>query len=253
MRAQFVRVADLAARWRTELLELFFPLRCIGCRRPGPALCPECLARIHLLQEPRCPCCGRLLPHAGMACDCRGYPQHLDGIQAATLHQGVARAAIHGLKYDHRTELAVPLGSLLQRYLEHYPLDFDRITAVPLHPARERERGYNQAELVAVALAARIGSPYVKGLERIRETADQVGLKVAERHANVRDAFRANALAFRGGHILLIDDVCTTGATLDACAAALRTEGARTVYGLTITRPQGTRPVPSEQEGSYHR
>ena len=112
------------------------------------------------------------------------------------------------------------------------------VAAVPLHPDRQRTRGYNQAELLARELAAQLALPYIGGLRRIRATADQIGLDAAARHENMREAFVADANAFRAQRVLLIDDVCTTGATLDACAVALRAQGARGIYGLTVARPK---------------
>ncbi len=255
MRASYVRAATVAARWRVELLDLLFPPRCVSCRRPGHALCPDCIARIHPIPAPFCQYCGRPLLAADERCTCRRRRWYLDGIRAATLHEGIARQAVHAIKYDHRRDLAVPLATLLQRTLVQVPLTFDLVTAVPLHPARERERGYNQAELLARALAAQIDTPYCPGLERVRATADQIGLSVAERHANVHAAFRGDPPRFRGQRVLLIDDVCTTGATLDACAQALQAAGAQLIFGLAITRP-GERVTASPsavQEGSYHR
>ncbi len=238
MRASLFRAAAVAARWRVELLDLLFPPRCVSCRRPGHSLCPDCIARIQPIPPPICLYCGRPQPAAGAPCACRAHVWHLDGIRAATLHEGLAREAVHGFKYDHKRELAVPLSALLQRTLVQVPLTFDLVTAVPLHPARERERGYNQAELLARALAVGIGSPYRPGLKRVRATMDQVGLNAAERHANVHAAFQADPAVFMGQRVLLLDDVCTTGATMDACAEALQTAGARMIFGLAITRPR---------------
>lgn len=237
MRASFAHAATVAARWRVELLDLFFPQRCVGCHRPGHALCPDCIGHIHPIPPPTCLHCGRPLMTATGPCTCRMRVWHLEGIRAATLHDGIARDAIHGIKYDSRRDLATPLASLLRRALVDVPFHFDLITAVPLHPTRERERGYNQAELLARSLAAQTGSQYRPGMERFRATADQIGLSVAERHANVHAAFRADPVAFQRQRVLLIDDVCTTGATMEACAQALHAAGAKAVFGLAVTRP----------------
>ncbi len=114
----------------------------------------------------------------------------------------------------------------------------DLITSVPLHLTRQRERGYNQAELLARHLARLRDLPYVTVLARTRATEQQVGLDGMQRRANVSNAFSAIPQPVTGKNVLLVDDVSTTGATLDACAQALFQANARTVYGLTVTRPR---------------
>jgi ComF family protein len=175
-------------------------------------------------------------PHT--SCNCRSFPLRIKRIRSAAFFEGALRKAIHAYKYKSAGSLTKVLVDLLVECLTWDPLDFDEIVPVPLHKARERERGYNQAELLARALAARTGKPFVARLERVRATSDQIGLDIASRHANVRDAFKLRAGASRPGRVLLIDDVCTTGATLDACAVALQAEGATTTYGLTVARPR---------------
>jgi ComF family protein len=146
------------------------------------------------------------------------------------------RNAIHALKYKRRRDAAVPLAALLSARLAKGDIPFDLMTSVPLHPARERERGYNQAELLAEQTARQTRSIYVRACQRTRATADQVGLDPAARRLNVQAAFAPTSTELRGQRVLLIDDVCTTGATLDACAGALYAGGARAVYGLTVAR-----------------
>jgi ComF family protein len=148
------------------------------------------------------------------------------------------RNAIHAYKYKSVGSLTKIFADLLIECLTREPVQYDEIVPVPLHQARERERGYNQAELLARALAARTSKPFARRLERVRATSDQIGLDIASRHANVRDAFKLREGASRPRRVLLIDDVCTTGATLDACAVALQAEGATATYGLTVARPR---------------
>jgi ComF family protein len=163
-------------------------------------------------------------------------PIQIDGTRAVAFFEGSLRAAIHAFKYQHRTELADVFGTMLNDYLLTFPLPADTIMAVPLHSEREQARGYNQALLLARALGARRNLPICENaLTRTRATQSQTQLDAVGRRQNVRDAFAATPRV-RGACILLVDDVCTTGATMDACGAALYGCGAKSVWGLAIAR-----------------
>ena len=147
------------------------------------------------------------------------------------------RDAIHQLKYSDQSRLADPLAAYLIRWWEMNPLPTELVIPVPLHPRREKERGYNQAELLSRRLSAAIGIPHeTKSLSRTRYTRPQVGLGAIERQENVAGAFRCIDGEIAGRSILLIDDVTTTGATLEAAALALKRAGVREVWGLTVAR-----------------
>ncbi|MCK4314155.1 MAG: ComF family protein [Anaerolineae bacterium] len=149
--------------------------------------------------------------------------------------EGTLREAIHWLKYRGRTALAGPLGGLMVAYWMQHPMPADVVVPVPLHTARLRERGYNQAALLAHEMARRVGLVVdEQALVRWRITAPQVKLDARRREENVRDAFRCSGDALTGKQVLLIDDVCTTGSTLEACAVALYEGGARGVQALTL-------------------
>jgi len=150
---------------------------------------------------------------------------------------GTLREAIHCFKYSNLQDLAIPLGKLMSDYWEKSPLPAETIVPVPLHPDRLRERGYNQATLLARELGKSIGLPIAEdSLARVRATPPQVGLGAQERKENVHDAFRCSSAELKEKRILLIDDVCTTGATLEACSIALRQAGARSVWALALAR-----------------
>jgi ComF family protein len=239
MSSQTAYAATLVARWRRQLLELLFPTRCVSCRRVGESICSQCVSSIRLILPPYCLRCGHNLDYQDEPCfRCDAHPLHLEQIRSVAYHEGALRQAILALKYNHRADVVAPLAAFLQKYLGQNGLEFDLITAVPLHSERQLERGYNQAELLARALGAKIGRPYVAGLRRVRATQDQIGLSLSARHENVRGAFAGDKAAFRGRRVLLVDDVCTTGATLDACASALELCGARSTFGLTVARPR---------------
>jgi len=144
---------------------------------------------------------------------------------------------MHWFKYRGRTVLAEPLGELMAAYWTQHPMPIDVVVPVPLHAARLRERGYNQAALLAHEMARRVGLTVdERVLLRQRATAPQVELDAEQRKENVQQAFRCSGNGLKGRRVLLIDDVCTTGATLEACAIALYDGGAREVRALTLAR-----------------
>ena len=153
------------------------------------------------------------------------------------MFEGPLRQAVHHLKYNGRWSLAEPLGRFMSARWQIAPLPADMIVPVPLHEARLRERGYNQSTLLARQLSCASGLPVMEeAVKRIKATALQVTLNAVEREANVRDAFQARADLVRGQQALLVDDVCTTGATLVACSRALKQAGALSVWAFTLAR-----------------
>ena len=232
-----------------SLLALLFPPRCVACGTGGAVLCAACRAAIRAPQPPLCAHCGQslaLLPqgHATAmcpACATRHGPQALTALYAASVYDGTARQAIHALKYGGRRRLAAPLGDLLAAEARRVDVRPNVIVPVPLHAGRLPERGYNQAALLARRCAARLGVPCRSNLVvRVRPTPPQVGLSLVERRANVRDAFalaEGAGQSLAGKRVLLIDDVATTGSTLDAAAAALLLAAPAAVVGLAVSRP----------------
>jgi ComF family protein len=239
------------ARWFDPLLDLVFPAVCPVCstRSDDPAhrpFCEPCWAALPVRLGPGCAVCGN--PFPGLAgvlpCDaCRRTPPPYAFARAVAPFRDGMREAIHALKYGHRPVLATPLGQLLAevgaRDLPAPPADWaDAVVPVPLHPARLAERGFNQAELLAVPCAARWRRPLLgRALARMRATLPQTDLDAEARRANVRDAFRVlRPEEVLDRRLLLIDDVLTTGATVGAAARALRGAGAAAVGVLTLAR-----------------
>lgn len=223
-----------------RLLDLLFPARCVNCKQAPGALCTKCLSTILPISPPLCERCGRALISSNAVCpDCRVHPLTITQIRAATWHEGAARKAIHALKYGKRRDTAAPLAKLIASQLSASKYTFDIITSVPLHPSRQAERGYNQAELLAQETARRMHVPFARLLERTRATTDQIGLDGLARRTNVHGAFRVT-MRIENNSIVLVDDVCTTGATLDACAQVLFQSGARAVYGAAVARPRSS-------------
>jgi len=227
------------------LLSVVFPSRCACCgqsvTRPtrGP-LCEPCWAA---LPRHRCPLCRCGLPLPGRAQACARCRRGRNPIAAgASLgpYEGPLRTAIHELKYRGRRRVAGRLAEALLGRPGVLPVLGGGVVLVPvpLHPRKRRERGFNQSELLAAAIAARAGVPLVKdALVRRRETGTQTGLSAAARRANVRGAFAVRRRArIEGRRIVLLDDVYTTGATALACAQALLAAGAHEVRLLTLAR-----------------
>jgi ComF family protein len=166
----------------------------------------------------------------------------VDGIATPFLLQGLARDMVHRLKYRNMRCLAPAMGALMAEHVREHGISADVIASVPLHPRRLRDRGYNQAHLLAQAVAEGLGLPIATdALARVRPTPQQIAAGRPDRRANVANAFLA-APDVGGLRILLVDDVCTTGATLEACADALRAAGAAKVAGLVFARTANTHP-----------
>jgi ComF family protein len=216
----------------------------------GP-VCDSCWRSILPLSPPLCDRCGDPLPAwraisvpLARCARCRRGGGEVDRARAVGAYDGALRAIVHALKYEGRRSLADPLASLMRTRGGELLDGADWVVPVPLHPSRRRTRGFNQA----ADLARHLGVPLLPALRRVRATATQTGLPAARRHRNVRGAFdlargsrlrpgRSAQLRMLGGStVVLIDDVSTTGATLDACARVLKAAGVREVRALTAAR-----------------
>lgn len=239
----------------SEILELFYPPRCAVCEQIGEAaLCASCREQIEYLTSPYCLCCGRpLLPSANenVVCgECRTAPPAFGGARAVGLHTGVLRTAVLRMKFNRCRELVQPLGQMLaqrvaQEPAQPHPLDFGQVRAivpVVLHPRRRAWRGFDQAILLSRVLSRETGLDcWERVITRVKNTHVQVGLSPEQRRQNMRGAFEVRAPdKVQGGILFLVDDVYTTGSTLQEAAQALRRAGAAQVYGLTLTRATPT-------------
>lgn len=187
---------------------------------------------------PICPKCGRPQASGILCSNCRARRTEIDGIRSPFRFDGVARQAIHQLKYGNLKAVSPCLAELLADYLGANPLPGEALIPVPLHPKRLRERGYNQSKLLACELGKLISLPVIQNcLVRVKEAKPQVkATSLEERQRNVTGAFSCQNAKVSGKQIILIDDVCTSGATLESCAEALKSKGAICVWGLTLAR-----------------
>lgn len=217
-------------------LDLLFPRWCIGCGKEGDYICRACRELMQVITPPICPVCGRPKSQGSVCPDCRDTRAQLDGVRAPFVFEGIIRQAIHELKYRNLRALAPAMAGWLYDYLVENPVAADVLVPVPLHHKRLRDRGYNQSALLAGELGRLSGLPVAAdGLVRHLYAAPQArSAGVSERQRNVADAFTCPDRRFDGQRVLLIDDVSTSGATLNACAGALRSAGAVQVWGLVV-------------------
>ena len=220
------------------LIDLLFPQRCIGCQREGQLLCSACSSAASHLRPPICQHCGTAWSGSSLCYACQTHPLKLDGLRSVFYFEGVIRQSIHHLKYDNLRALAVPLAVLMREYLEAVPLPGEILVPVPLHRRRLKERGYNQSALLAHELGRLVKlSVLESSLIRQRDTPPQARTTSAEeRRRNVARAFICVDHRLKGEKVILIDDVATTGATLEAAAEALRNAGISSVWALTLAR-----------------
>lgn len=229
------------------ILSLFYPPLCVICSadiRADEYLCDDCQAKAPRIKPPFCEKCSE--PFAGaisgsFSCaNCAHRTLHFDAAVAVYRSRGIVRKLVHDLKYNRQVHLRHPVADWLGETLDDPRLRgrrFDMLVPVPLHPARERERGFNQAQLLAGLLSAEISVPVRGALERVRYTTTQTAFDRAERMENLRDAFRLRKkVNVRDSRVLLIDDVLTTGSTLSECARVLKKAGALSVHAATAAR-----------------
>jgi competence protein ComFC len=222
------------------LVQTVLPETCAGCDVSGTWLCDDCSTRTRRIdQSTACPCCGTPCDPRQRSCrECSTAHTTLTTLhscRSAYEHHGPVRDAIHRLKYGGEYARAEWCAEELEGLLHALRWQADVLVPVPLHPQRLRERGYNQSERIAHHLARTIGTTDDGLLLRSRFVRPQVGLNADERRENVAGAFAATR-SIAGASIILIDDVVTTGSTLNACAQALRDAGASEVRALTVAR-----------------
>jgi ComF family protein len=220
------------------VLDLLYPLRCAACGEPAEdePFCPVCADAVDAVPS-GCARCGAPGPDSPCGA-CRASPPAFDAVRAGGLLGGPLADAIHAMKYANRPALARPLGNWLAARATLPPSAV--VVSIPLARRRRVERGYDQAALLADALARAShaqGRRLRAALRRVRETPPQVGRTREERVRNVAGAFEASA-AVSGRDVVLVDDVVTTGATADAAASALRRAGARSIVVVALARAE---------------
>lgn len=228
-----------------NVANVLFPATCIGCRthvsEPG-TLCPKCWSDLRFIEKPYCPVFGTPFAYdfgdGFMSAEAIADPPPFRRLRSAVVHKGAAQRMAVALKFHDRTDLAPWMARWMQRAGRELLDDCDVILPVPLHRWRFLQRRFNQSAELARALSQQEAKPFApQALDRIRRTERQIGLGMKERRRNVDGAFRvpkAHEIHVRGRHVLLVDDVYTTGATVKAATRALLRGGAKSVDVLTF-------------------
>ena len=242
-----MKIADALRLAGEAFLNAIYPPHCAKCladTAPGVHLCAGCASQVKRITAPFCQQCSQ--PFEGaiegqfVCAHCRDRDLHFDCAVACYSSRGVVREFIHRFKYERQFFLRRPLADWLAETLEDNRMTaqpFDAFVPVPLHRARYRERDFNQAEELARLVAKRAGKPVWSALKRIRYTTTQTRLAREERMENLRNAFRVRHPSLvQSRHLVLVDDVFTTGSTVEECARVLRHAGAASVRVVTVAR-----------------
>jgi competence protein ComFC len=219
-------------------MDWLYPPRCCNCNRRGFVLCDACLAEIETLHGALCQKCGYPIVGRGRLCEeCRLATPPFTQMLSWASYSGPAQEAIHSLKYKRNLALGSVLAKPLAEIVQKSGWKVDLVVPIPLSKSRMRFRGYNQAALISRPLAAQLNIQHSSNaVKRIRNTSTQIELDVNKRFTNLLDAFYANPATLKKRNILVIDDVITTGATMQNCTNALLKAGAENIYCLSVAR-----------------
>ncbi len=243
-----VNLVKLKLFWGS-LIDIIYPRYCLICSNSinessFEGACKGCLEKINVNTSPFCSKCGISIKSTTRAKDscneCRNKNYYFDRAMSVCDYKGIVKKCIQLFKYKRKLNIGLNLSKLMIKFLkEHFNLDdIDLITAVPLHKSKLRERGFNQAEILAEQIRLNLNLPAAfDNLKRIKKTLSQYQLPLVSRQSNISGAFAcADEAFFRNKSILIIDDIFTTGATLNECSRVLKNAGAKKVYTLTIAR-----------------
>jgi len=218
-------------------LDWLYPPQCGGCGKSYTRWCMNCQSQVQLIPEIVCETCGHRRDAPGRCPDCQLTPPPYTALRSWAVYSGPLRKAILSLKYKGDISLGGILSRPLIELVYRLGWKIDILTPVPMSLARKKQRGYNQASILALPLALGCAVAYQpRSLVKVINTPTQVGLTAVQRKENVRHAFQARSKFVRDKTVLVVDDVTTSGATMQACADALLRAGAQQVYGLTLAR-----------------
>ncbi len=228
-----------------KFLDALFPPFCCNCGEIGYELCPDCIKNITLIDEKMvCPVCGDFLGKLITCQKCQKDKPYFDLLHSWGEYSGVLKNVIRKFKFGHGLGLTRFLSDPSIKFIRSWGIKVDFIIPVPLSNSRLRDRGYNQSALMASSISRGLQIEIKQNaLTRIRETRTQVGLTSKERKENVFSAFNADSTKIHNKSVLLVDDIATTGSTLNECARALKGSGAKEVFCFTVAKT----PLPKTQ------
>lgn len=226
--------------FRETALDFVFPRVCLGCNWSSVYICPDCSLKLIKISPPFCPRCGRPQIDGALCPVCFQNKSSIDLLRSVFIFEGIIRKAIIELKYNNIRALAKELAVMMSEYYKDSTIPGEILVPVPLHSRRLKNRGYNQSFLLSHYLGNLINLPVSSGcLVRTRDTSPQVlSVGYAERLMNVSGAFTCRNDSLNGKSVIIVDDVYTSGATLEACAEALRDSGCTLISGFTLAREE---------------
>jgi len=225
------------------LLDILYPKICLSCQKEGSWLCEDCISTLEIQNWAICPICQKRVLDFKTCPNCRPKTKLIGLFTPLSYQNPTVKNAIHNFKYEpFAKELAKPLAFIITSHLKliEHP-DFDKnfiLIPIPLHKSRLRWRGYNQSEEIAKELSLTLKIPLENNcLKRVKSTEPQMKLDLDSRFANIQDAFLCqNKEKLKGKKVLLVDDVYTTGSTMEECAKVLKQNGAKEIFGAVIAR-----------------
>jgi len=227
----------MITKLKKDILDLIFPPRCLNCNRLGQFVCNDCLGKIIKIKNQGCPICHKKTEGGRLCRSCRSKNKLTGVIAYGYFHDPILKKIIHQYKYEGISAAGEEIASLLVEVVKANGIRFDVIAYAPVSRRRFNERGYNQAEILAKHLSKYFGKPFFREISKIKHTPTQVGLKRKDRIHNLEGTIVVkNGEVLKGKRIIIIDDVLTTGATLNECARALRQAGARQVWGVVLAK-----------------
>ena len=220
-----------------QALDWIYPPICAGCGEPGKIWCETCHKSVKKISGTLCDLCGYPKQDLEVCPGCDTYGPQFTSIRSWAVYSGGVKEAIHALKYQNNLSLGTAFSDSLVGMIKDVGWKLDVVIPIPLSKTRMKERGYNQAKILAFPVALALGKPLdEKYVIRTRNTESQVHLHQNERAANLKDAFTTTSHKWMNKNVLIVDDVITTGSTINECARVLIESGVKQVFGLSLAR-----------------